>query len=558
MTGFREPGNVIPKTYVMNNENSHNKKLLIAALDDDPVIRKYISMALSGENELLMATNIQEFRDMAENARPDIFLLDVNLPDGDGIDLCMELRSDPRFLDSFIIILTSQTDSGKIERAYSSGADEFMRKPFLHFELVSKVRIMGRIIEVRENLKRALQSQLDQNVQLFRLSDYIKRSLSFHDTDSILRSAGVLADIIDIDYIEVVKVRNGIPLSIFQKSTSVKNDYITFRDIMKMEHVFNNLKNEIRYFHFRKGGRGLYNCIFSVKCNNAVYGYVILQKNENFSGNEREVISLSLDYMNLLNDTISIHTELRQKNDQYRKEIEMIRKLEVSRLPDLRSVKGYDIGFSFMPAQDLSGDFFDGMLLDDDTYQIVLCDVSGHGIASSYVGTQIRTIIREKSSPDKKPSDIVRDANRELFAGLKDTRFYCTAQIVHLDYDSDNILFISAGHPEAVLYRKATGSFSVLSSRNPVIGMFRDETYRDDIIRLESGDFLFLYTDGLVEEHDADMQGMFGLERLRESLLRATDLGATEIIHHCLGDLYEFNGYRPQNDDITLICIRKN
>ena len=542
----------------MNSEIINARKPLIAALDDDAVVRQYIALALQNEGEIFFASTIGELKSILENSRPDIFLLDVNLPDGNGISLCMELKRDPLYAESFFIILTSQTERDRIEEAYANGADEFIRKPFVNFELLSKIRIMNHIIQVKENLRRSYQLQLDQNVQLLRLSDFIKKSLSFPDTDSVLRFSEVLSDIIDIDYIEIVKVRNGVPLSIIQKDRSRIKKFIPFRSILKNSLIPEGADRDIKYFRFRKGGLDLFNAFFALSCRKTVFGYVLLQRRENFTENDREVLSLFLDYMNLLNDTLTMHNEMRSRNNQYRKEVDLIRKLEVSRLPNFKNVRGYNIGFSFMPAQELSGDFFDGFLLDDDIYQIVLCDVSGHGIASSYVGTQIRTLIREKSEPGKKPSDIVREVNRELYSGLKDMRFYCTAQIIQIYYDTATILFLSAGHPDAALCRKASGEIIPLMSRSPVIGMFGDEFYTDEILSLESGDFLFLYTDGLTEEHDAEMQSMFGFDRLRESLKKAADLEATEIIHYCLGDFYEFNGYRPQNDDITLLCIKKN
>lgn len=542
----------------MDKKTISARKPLIAALDDDPVIRKYIALALENEGEILFASTISELRSIVSSKKPDIFLLDINLPDGNGISLCTELKKDPRYTDSFFIILTSQTDQNRIEEAYSGGADEFIRKPFIHFELLSKIRIMNHIINQRENLRGAYQVQLDQNVQLFRLSDFIKKSLSFRDADAVLRNSEVLADIIDVDFIEIVRVKNGVPLSIIQKEKSRLTQFVPFKEITRSSLKPMNGDTDVRYFRFRKGNAEVYNALFDVRCRNSAFGYVLLQRREPFTENDREVVSLFRDYMNLLNDSLVMQTELRDKNDQYRREVDLIRKLEVSRLPDFKIVRGYRLGYSFMPAQDLSGDFFDGFLLDDDIYQIVLCDVSGHGIASSYVGTQVRTLIREKSAPGKKPSDIVKEVNRELYAGLKDMRFYCTAQIVQIYYDTNMILFVSAGHPEAAVWKKSTGQVTPLLSRNPVIGMFSDEVYTDEIIRLESGDFLFLYTDGIIEEHDAEMRSMFGFNRLKESLISAAELDATEIIHHCLGDFYEFNGYRPQNDDITLLCIKKD
>lgn len=558
MANLSKPGKSNYYLYkFMNKKDIKSRKPLIAALDDDPVVRKYIALALENEGEILFASAVSELKSMIAGVKPDIFLLDINLPDGNGIDLCRELKKDPFYADSFFIILTSQSDQDRIEEAYSGGADEFIRKPFINFELLSKIRIMNHIIGVREHLRKAYQSQLDQNVQLFRLSDFIKKALSYRDSDSVLRNSEVLSEIISVDFIEIVKVRNGVPLSIIQKESS-RTEYVPFKEITKNSTMPADGEGDIRYFRFRKGDSEVFNVLFDVRCRNSVFGYVLLQRKEPFSENDREVISLFRDYMSLLNDSLAMQNELRDKNDQYRKEVELIRKLEVSRLPDFKSVKDYSVGYSFMPAQDLSGDFFDGFYLDDDIYQIVLCDVSGHGIASSYVGTQVRTLIREKSAPGKKPSDIVKEVNRELYSALRDMRFYCTAQIVQLYFDTSTILFVSAGHPEAALWRKKKGEMSAMYSRSPVIGMFSDEEYNDEILSLESGDFLFLYTDGITEEHDAEMQSMFGFDRLKESLIIAADLDSTEIIHHCLGDFYEFNGYRPQNDDITLLCIKKN
>ncbi len=88
--------------------------------------------------------------------------------------------------------------------------------------------------------------------------------------------------------------------------------------------------------------------------------------------------------------------------------------------------------------------------------------------------------------------------------------------------------------------------------------MFSDEIYREEIIKLSAGDSLLLYTDGIIEEHSTDYQEMYGVNRLIESLRGTESFSSSEILHHALGNLYEFNGYRPQNDDITLICIKKN
>ncbi len=350
----------------------YGKTLKILALDDDPVAREYIKMTLKDHGELMLAGNRQEFFSILNNSIPDIFLLDVTLEDGNGIDLCSELKQNAAFRDSFFIMLTSRSDRETIEKAYSSGADEYIRKPFIQYELVSKIRIIKHIITVRDNLRNAYQTQLDHNVQLYKLSNFVNSGIMAKDKEETLRSAEILISMIDLTYIEIVKVKGGIPLSIIQKQIVKNIPVIAFKDIEKEGSIFNNIKNEIKFFKTKKGDIEFYNTVFSVKFNNDIYGYILLERLEPFSQNDKEVISLFLDYTNLLNERISSQGELARKNEEYRKEIDIIRRLEVSKLPDFKKVHGFDTAFSFMPAQELSGDFFDGFYLDEYIYQIIL------------------------------------------------------------------------------------------------------------------------------------------------------------------------------------------
>lgn len=538
----------------MKYNNYDNLKILV--LDDDPVSREYIKQCLP-DTEIRLSASVKDFLELLPSFRPDVFLLDVHLPDGNGINLCREIKKSPDFRESFFIILTSKTDNKTIEEAYNAGADDYFRKPFLQYELQAKLKIFNNIMTVRQNLRNTYQSLLDQNVQLLRLSDFIKKSLSSNDMDSTLSSTEIISDIIEVDYIEIVKVRNNIPLSIMQRALNKKFNFIPFKDLLKQDYLFRGTDQVIKYFKGIKQDIAIFSALLPFKFKNTIYGYILIEKYEPYSHNEKEIISLYVDYINLLNDNMSFRNDLKNINSAYKKEINIIRKLEVSKLPDFSVIEGYDTAFSFMPALELSGDFFDGFFLDDDTYQIVLCDISGHGISSSYVGNQVRTLFREKSASGKKPSEIAKEVNDVLFHELSEFRFYCTAQIIQIYFDTDTILFLSAGHPKAIICRDSCRDIKLTGNQSPVIGMFSDETYREEIIRLASGDSLLMYTDGIIEEHSTDYQEMFGVDRLIESLNGTENFSSSEILHHSLGNLYEFNGYRPQSDDITLICIKK-
>jgi serine phosphatase RsbU (regulator of sigma subunit)/DNA-binding response OmpR family regulator len=529
--------------------------LKIMVLDDDPVVRQYVKESLPG-CFIFFASTVHEFYEALPSVRPDLFLLDVHLPDGNGIDLCRKVKQTSDFKNSFFVIMTSRTDNETIELAYKSGADDYVRKPFLPFELYSKLKIFDNIKKVRDNLFNAYQKQLDQNVQLFKLSYFIQKNLSRTNVDDIFFSSEELSSIIDASYVELVKVKEDVPLGVFQKVLKKGFSPIEFKELMNQHYLFRGNDSLTKFFKGKKYD-DVFCCLCGIKFRNSIYGYILMESSSPFNHSDKELISLYVDYINLINGNLSYQRDLHNLNEAYKKEISIIRKLEVSKLPDFGNILGYDIAFSFMPAQDLSGDFFDGFFIEEDVYQVVLCDVSGHGIASSFVGNQIRTLFREKSVSGKKPSEIAAEVNNAIYSELSEYRYYCTAQIIQIYLDSGQIIFLSAAHPEAILYNSKSAKIEILKNNNPAIGLFHGEIYKEEIIKFNEGDFIFLYTDGLTEEHSIDEKEMFGIERVVEGIKTSKNYGANEILHHCLGDFYEFNGYRPQHDDITLLCIKK-
>lgn len=215
---------------------SRKKHYRILALDDDPIAREYIKITLGNTYTIEYAKDIAETKRILNRFRPDIFLLDVNLPDGNGIDLCRELKSNIAYRECFFIIMTAKTEDKTIEEAYSNGADEYFRKPFNQFELRSKIKNINRIMDTKENLITAYQTQLDYNVQLYKLGAYVRKALQSTDPDTVLQNAEKISSMIDTTYLEIIKVKKEVPLSIIQKQTNKKSPFVSFKEI----HVKNN------------------------------------------------------------------------------------------------------------------------------------------------------------------------------------------------------------------------------------------------------------------------------------------------------------------------------
>ncbi|HEX7673201.1 MAG TPA: response regulator transcription factor [Bdellovibrio sp.] len=112
----------------------------IFLLEDDPILGKAIQLQLELENYgVLWAQSIQEARRVySQSSGVDLFLLDVNLPDGDGFGFCKWLRQES--VQTPIIFLTARTDEDSVVQGFTEGANDYIRKPFGHKELLARVK----------------------------------------------------------------------------------------------------------------------------------------------------------------------------------------------------------------------------------------------------------------------------------------------------------------------------------------------------------------------------------------------------------------------------------
>ena len=116
-----------------------NKKILIA--DDEPYILRSLSFVLKKEGfDIETACNGEEALEKAQQINPKILFLDVMMPKKDGYEVCNELKFNPETKDIYIIILTAKGQIIDKEKGLTTGADEYITKPFSPREIVNKVK----------------------------------------------------------------------------------------------------------------------------------------------------------------------------------------------------------------------------------------------------------------------------------------------------------------------------------------------------------------------------------------------------------------------------------
>ena len=113
----------------------------VLVVDDDPEIVTFLSTLLELEGiESSVATSAAAALEQLDRGLPNLVLLDIAMPDRDGIDLCRELKNDPRTAEVPVFVVSARPGKDVVERALAAGAEEFIRKPFENSELISRIR----------------------------------------------------------------------------------------------------------------------------------------------------------------------------------------------------------------------------------------------------------------------------------------------------------------------------------------------------------------------------------------------------------------------------------
>ena len=222
-------------------------------------------------------------------------------------------------------------------------------------------------------------------------------------------------------------------------------------------------------------------------------------------------------------------------------------------------VNGFEISGVNVPARQVSGDYFDYIKVDDERLGVAIADVSGKGIPASLIMAICRSVLRSQAIGNPSPADVLQKVNRQLYPDIKEDMFISMAYLV-LDHVRGGVTLARAGHDAPLLYQQKSQTLTPLKTPGMVVGIDSGDVFdrltTDVGVSLERNDCILLYTDGITEALDNE-GNEFGLERTIASVQSSAREGAQAIVTRLIDDLRNFVGSTPQNDDITMIAIRK-
>jgi len=252
-------------------------------------------------------------------------------------------------------------------------------------------------------------------------------------------------------------------------------------------------------------------------------------------------------------------TKVTAEKERIATELNVATRIQMNMLPKNFSVdKRVDIFATMTPAKEVGGDLFDFRKLDKNHLFITIADVSGKGVPAALFMvaaiTNLRNAVAALQSPDDLKSAI--EYTNDSLCANNDGGLFVTAFSGVLDLSTGIFRYVNAGHNPPMIRRRGKDFEELPMELNFVLGGWDDWQYVQQEIRLEAGDTLFLYTDGVTEAADSTGK-MYSLERLQKFLNEREATASTKkILDDVHESLQDFSGDAEQSDDITMLAVK--
>ena len=270
-----------------------------------------------------------------------------------------------------------------------------------------------------------------------------------------------------------------------------------------------------------------------------------------------ELASEFIVFTREMDDYLEKNRSITAEKERIETELSLASRIQYSMLPHdfppFPDRNEFDIYASMDPARAVGGDFYDFFLIDDDHLCLVMADVSGKGIPGALFMMVSKIILQSCAMLGRSASEILEKTNEALCSNNK-AEMFVTVWIGILEISTGMIRAANAGH-EYPAVRHGSGSFELLKDKHGfVIGGMDGVRYTEYELKMEPGDKIFLYTDGVPEATDAD-ECLFGTDRMLDALNSDPAAGPEQILRNVRSSVDAFVKEAEQFDDLTMLCM---
>ena len=291
-----------------------------------------------------------------------------------------------------------------------------------------------------------------------------------------------------------------------------------------------------------------------------------VEKNRELARTNEE-LSVAKEQLTRSNETLAnLNRDLESANTRMAHDLDAAAKVQQSLLPtSIPETPHFSIAWKYLPCDELAGDFLNVLRLDDRHLAAFVVDVSGHGVASSLLSVtigrlltaQVSTsslLIRETAQGNQvtPPAEVACELNRR-FPMEEQNDLYFTMLYGVLDTETGEFRFVSAGH-DPVVHLQSSGPPRFLEGSNLPIGWVDGAEYDEQSLQLDRGDRLMLYSDGVPEAMNAELE-QFGMPRMLEVIELGRAQSLDENVDLLLDTVQRWCRVNGPKDDVSILGL---
>jgi sigma-B regulation protein RsbU (phosphoserine phosphatase) len=264
--------------------------------------------------------------------------------------------------------------------------------------------------------------------------------------------------------------------------------------------------------------------------------------------NEKELSELTKD----LEGRVQKRTkELNLKNESLQQNLHVASQLQGHLLPkESPSLDGLILHPTYLPMEQVGGDFYDWIKINDHKLLLFIADVAGHGVPAALVSSMVKVQFREVAKETNDPSVILSRMNQALISLV--SKYYITASCALFDLEKRNVTLSSAGHPNPLIYNSSLSHFKFLNMRGMILGWREEDNYQNIEEPITFGDRFFFYTDGVTESRSNGK--FFGEANLTRVIKNNRNKSIQELSEALHVELLEYSDSEIK-DDVTYVII---
>jgi serine phosphatase RsbU (regulator of sigma subunit) len=408
------------------------------------------------------------------------------------------------------------------------------------------------------------EQKLEEVVNFQRISQSIQTEQSEDSVYNILLETSVSTVFADAAWLEVNLKQHNYRLFTYKITEKEAYDIINHLKTHNIKGILeqssDKTKNLSKHLASLKGSRFRSILAFPIYVKGENIGTLALLRElpEGFNKEMTKIVSTFANQAGISIENFRLMEEALQ-NERYKEELKIAKTVQKSLLPDvLEKDDDFDIAAFSESADEVGGDYYDTLRINDHLVSLIIADVSGKGTTAAFHMSQMKGIFHSLAQEDIEPDEFMARSNQALIYCLERGSFISATYFL-INTQTKKIRYARAGHCPVLYYSTAKKTTEYFKDKGVALGMVRNKSYKKFIQANEFSycpdDIMVLYTDGITEAKDGKNEE-FGYDRLEQIVMEVHDRPVREIQEQLIQRLYDFSGTENINDDYTTMIVK--